>query len=504
MSKKFTRRQFLKTSAAAAAGAAIAPHLSFVPGTNVAYAAGPSDAIVVLVQLDGGNDGLNTVYPLTGTQRTLYDEYRPTLAVPSTNGGITSMFDNNGFSTEGTVYDIGTNADGENYALHPAMQGLHDLYQAGNCAVLNGVHYPHPNHSHFRSEVIWFSGDPLGIGSAGWFGNYLNYAGYGATEVPVVNMRTTINPVWLPTNTSIFAFGNLANLRFPAKGERVLKQDKFLDLYEQASMVDPGFYPELKKIGDTGVATIGKVNEYYDPTSAFGKVEALLVDSLGRYSSRNPLAYDSPLNANYPDENRRLVRDMRHVAATIRADVGARYFLVRTGGFDSHGSQEKGFFHSNLLREISEGIAGLYNDLASDVSASMPAGYTGYLTGPQSPRVIIATISEFGRTMRQNAVTAGAAGTDHATSACQFVVGDAVVGGQYGAHPQLNDPRPTNEDDMKMVYDLRDVYGTIFERWLNVPSGDIAGAGKIFPTTPDVDVDGNNYTGYTPIPFLPV
>ena len=105
--KRFTRRQFLKRSAATAAGAAIAPHLRFLPGTNVAYAAGPADAIVVVVQLDGGNDGLNTVYPVSDgptNQRSLYEQYRPTLKLPATDAGIAS-FMGGGFQNSGNFPD---------------------------------------------------------------------------------------------------------------------------------------------------------------------------------------------------------------------------------------------------------------------------------------------------------------------------------------------------------------------------------------------------------------
>src|SRR5882724_4565340 len=82
-----TRRQFLKRGAASAAVmTTFGPHLRWLPGTGVSYASGPSDAIVVFVQLYGGNDGINTVYPVSGTQRTKYEEFRPTLKLPKTNG----------------------------------------------------------------------------------------------------------------------------------------------------------------------------------------------------------------------------------------------------------------------------------------------------------------------------------------------------------------------------------------------------------------------------------
>lgn len=509
--KRFTRRQFLKRSAATAAGAAIAPHLRFLPGTNVAYAAGPADAIVVVVQLDGGNDGLNTVYPVSDgptNQRSLYEQYRPTLKLPATDAGIASFmgggFQNSGnFPDAQALLDFGAaGPDGATYALHPAMTAMHGLYQAGNLAVVNSVHYPFPDHSHFRSDEIWNTGDPLGTGGLGWFGKYLDYAGFLSTEVPCVNHDDSIKPLFTPTNTSIFAYRRLSDLQFPADGEDTLKRNKFLDLYLEAAAADPGFYPELRKIGETGVATVNTMELYYKPGSEnSGRVEALLVNGDGGYSYSNKLVYDSPLN-DPAIGNTRFIRDLRHVAATIRADVGARFFHVRLGGFDSHSSQEDGFYHSHLLRRISDGIAGLFNDMNSVVS--LPGGYSGYRTGNLADKVVIVTFSEFARTMRQNAAGQNAAGTDHATSAPQFVVGGTVIGGQYGPHAQLDDPRSSNKDDLKFTYDFRDLYGEILARWLGVPVSDLVGVGKIFAQTVVADADGKSYLGHTPIGFLPV
>src|SRR5215813_6634828 len=148
-----TRRQFLKRSAAGAALATLGPRFGRLAGTNVSYAAGPGDAIVVFVQLYGGNDGINMVYPLTGTQRTKYEAFRPTLKLPATNGEAAARVAAGGPGSS-TVLSIGANADGFQYALHPAMNALHGVYQTGKVAVLPGVHYPHADHSHFRSEVI--------------------------------------------------------------------------------------------------------------------------------------------------------------------------------------------------------------------------------------------------------------------------------------------------------------------------------------------------------------
>jgi uncharacterized protein (DUF1501 family) len=499
-----TRRQFLKRGAATAAAATVAPRLGWLSGTNVSYASGPGDAIVVFVQLYGGNDGINMVYPVTGAQRTSYETFRPTLKLPKTNAEMAPWV-TEGFGSS-SVLSIGANDDGSTYALHPAMGALHGIYQSGKVAVLPGVHYPFADHSHFRSEVIWYTVDPLGSSGAGWFGKYLDGAGFGPTDVPGVMLGDSLSPLFTPTQTSLFAFDRLSELRFPAQNETVLKQTVFGNLYAESALAG-GAYPELAKIGQTGVATVENIQSYYKVGAGLanaGPVEALLLDADGDYDGDNPLVYASPLN---PAVNPRLTdmglaRDLRHVAATIRANVGARFFHVAVGGFDSHANQEDGFYHSYLLNEVSESLAAFYGEL--NQSVSLPGGYSGYLTGNVASKVVILTFSEFGRTIRQNSRDPQKAGTDHATAAPHFVIGGSVVGGQYGAYPQLDDPGSENEDDLRMTWDFRDVFGTILSRWLNVDAGTLGpGPGKILVATPDVDADGRSYTTFTPIPFLP-
>src|SRR5262249_37511550 len=189
-----TRRQFLKRSAASAAALSLAPRFRWLPGTSVSYASGPSDAIVVLVRQYGGNDGINTVYPISdpppspgsSNQKAKYNEFRPTLALPSTNAGCAARVAQ-GAPGSSPVLSIGPNSDGSTYAPHPAMSALHNLYvNNNNVAVVNGVHYPYADHSHFRSEQIWYTVDPVGTGGIGWFGAYLKKypALYPSTAVP--------------------------------------------------------------------------------------------------------------------------------------------------------------------------------------------------------------------------------------------------------------------------------------------------------------------------------
>ena len=495
-----TRRQFLKRSAIVGAGAALGPHMKWMPGTNVSYAAGPSDAIVVFVQLYGGNDGLNTVYPLNGSQRTLYDQYRPTLGLPSTAAGLTPWV-NGGFVAP-YVLDVGQDTTSTNYALHPAMKAMHDIHLAGELAVVPGVHYPHADYSHFRSEVIYYTGDPIGSSGLGWMGKYMEQSGFTATDVPAVMLDNDYSPLFTPTSTSLFAFNQLGALRFPAGSMSAEREAAFRALYLESGLSDPLSFPELATIGNTGVASVDKFAQYYrSGCSSAGKVEALLVDDEGCYDGNNPLIYESPLNpqTNPGVAGNGLAADLRHVAAVIRANVGARFFHVSIGGFDSHSSQEQGLYHSYLLNTISEAVGAFWNELKQSVT--LPGELTGYQTGDLSPKVMIVTLSEFGRTNKQNAQNAGSAGTDHGRSAPQFVIGSAVNGGVHGEYPPLSDP--DLDDDLRMMFDFRDFYGTILDKWLNVPVADIGpGPGKLFAATPTPDDLGQTYTVYTPIPYL--
>src|SRR5262249_57365822 len=125
------RREFVKSSAAAAAALTV-PHPLF---RAMANAAAPSGAILVILQLEGGNDGLNMVVPIDGPQRTLYETARPNLQIDET---LLLPIDDDPVTTDGL-------------GLHPSMPELHTLWQNGRVAIVNGVGYPSQSLSHFRS-----------------------------------------------------------------------------------------------------------------------------------------------------------------------------------------------------------------------------------------------------------------------------------------------------------------------------------------------------------------
>ena len=176
----------------------------------------------MFVQLFGGNDGINTVYPLTGSQRTAYEASRPTLKLPTTNAEMAPWVDG-GFGSAASI-TIGANADdGATYALHPAMGALTQALQhAARSRCCPGVHYPFADHSHFRSEAIYWTADPLGSGTArAGSASYLDLAGGFAPHGRARgrSSATALNPMFTPTRRASSPSTGSQELRYP-RGRR--------------------------------------------------------------------------------------------------------------------------------------------------------------------------------------------------------------------------------------------------------------------------------------------
>jgi uncharacterized protein (DUF1501 family) len=411
-----TRRQFLRRSALTAA-AVTAPHpvMRAMFGIGVAHAA-PSDAIFVLVQLEGGNDGLNTVVPIDGAQRTLYQTKRPTLGIPTADLAATEI-----------------DADpthGNRLALHPSMTALSALYDAGKVAVVNGVGYANQSLSHFRSEDIWFGGIPSNAPFAtGWFGRHLD-ATTSPADIVAVCMNEIMNPLFLSTGSNVLAVRRLSDFVIPDDPEYpdlAAKKAALQAMYAVES--DPLETSDLQlNIGTGGDAMLGKIDVY------------ALVDT----------SWPSNLNG----QSNQLANRLKEVASIIRYDAssppsptGARFFHVRLGGFDTHTQQGTLIGAQPVrLQRVSDAIAAFYEDMVDLGVAN---------------KVVILTFSEFGR----RAAESGGIGTDHGAAAPLFVVGDPVAGGIYGGVPDLGDL--DGSGNLKYHTDFRRVYATIIDDWLN-------------------------------------
>ncbi len=418
-----TRREFLRRSALVGA-AVTAPHplLRAMLGAGVAWAA-PSDAILVLVQLEGGNDGLNTVIPsAAGAQRTTYDTKRPNLGVPLGNLGATGIG-----SSGGTAL-----------ALHPTMTALKTLFDGGKVAVVNGVGYPNQSLSHFRSEDIWFGAlDPTEVPaepfSTGWFGRYLDAAGFGPSTIVAVDVNETMNPLFVSTNSNVLAVRRIADFVIPDDPlypDYAAKKAALQAAY--AVEKDPLNTDGLQlSIGTSGDAMLGKIDVYANVSTSWSSNLNGIGGSLGT--------------------------SLKQVASILRYDMlnpgnatGARFFHVRLGGFDTHTQQQADLATGTQpirLGRVSDSLKAFYDDTVALGIAN---------------KVVVVTFSEFGRRVAENG-SGTTAGTDHGAASPLFVVGDPVVGGLYGTFPNLND---LDGGNTKWNVDFRQVYATLIDKWL--------------------------------------
>jgi len=492
---QFTRRQFLKASAAASAASAFPSIWSRV---HEAQALTPCENGVnlVIIQLEGGNDGINMVIPMTdgnGGNRSTYETMRPAIGIDVGNPSLPNL----------TPTQVGNDPlhNGQ-VALHPHMLGLKSLYDSGNLAVLLGVHYPNPNLSHFESEDIWYHADPAQTGvSSGWMGRTLDQLCSGQpSAVPAVDTDSQLTPLFYG-GTSVMAFDDLSDLIFPVSyafddTQTADYRGAFDSIYATAG---GNLAPFIQLIGNTGSAAAGKIDAYSTAKESLAKN---LNDMINHTSNGS-----GGFGANGRD-NFGLARSLRTVFALMKGQqpgnlpLGCRVFRVAIGGFDTHSQQgihtpltttslaqkvASGFpgeYHGELLYHLDRGISAFWRDCVDD--------------GNLYKNTVIMTFSEFGRRIEENGSGTGDynAGTDHGSSAPMFVVGPKsgestgpshLVGGMYGAYSELD--HPDDDGNPVLQLDFRNMYGELISKWFGL-------SGSTTNT-----VLGNGFT-YTPQGFL--
>ena len=459
-----TRRQFLKCSGLATAGGLLAPSFFGGPLLRRALAETIGDRYLVVIFLDGGNDGLNTITPADnglGALRTAYDAAR------NANAGTGGLGLSPG-QLANTLIGLDPNTQSQ-LALHPAMTGIKSLYDLGKVAVIQGCGYPDYSLSHEGSHAIWATGDPprTYLDGSGWIGRHLAApsVGYTGADIAALSIANRVPAELANSLTSVLAIENVLEVDFPfdqfSLADLTAKQLAYQALHGNAVATGQS---TLAYIGSTGAATY-LVGQNYPALDAF-------------YESSRPGA----IKQAYEDVNRSLALDLREIAKVINGvnqnvltggtafpAVGARFFQVSNGGFDTHADQggaDPDGQHFSLLAEVSDSILAFYNDL-DDMGIA--------------DKVVIMTYSEFSRRVQQNEN-----GTDHGSQGPMFVIGGSVVGGVYGNHPNLDDVDDEGNtrysqdatNDFRST-DFRDVYGTIMKHWLNMADDTI-----IDPVTP--------------------
>jgi uncharacterized protein (DUF1501 family) len=367
------RRHFLAASSLAWLGRA-AP----------ARAQGVADRILILIELKGGNDGLNTVVPYADST---YYQLRNSVAIRA---------------DEVIRLDART-------GLHPELKGLMPLWEKNELAIVQGVGYPEPNLSHFRSIEIWDTASKSQeYLPSGWVTRAMQ-AGLASRA------RFTAEGVFIGGNT----LGPLAQSRAVALNNPVafVSQMRAVSPATAAARANPALQHLLKVEADMQTAALGLRAEPFNFATVFPQ---------GGFGNA--------------------VRACAQVVASQQSGRGGVPVIVLTmGSFDTHQNQLPQ--HANLLRQLAEGLAALKSAL-TELNAW--------------DRSLVMTFSEFGRRARQNQ----SGGTDHGTAAPHFMAGGAVRGGLFGQAPDLQ--RLDAEQNLLHAVDFRQLYATVARRWWGV------------------------------------
>lgn len=377
----FSRRELLHRGVALASTVATVPW--FVENAAFGLAPDPrtptrtigGDRILVIVQLGGGNDGLNTVVPYFSDD---YRRLRPRLAIggPGTNG------------PGGTALPLDATAG---LGLHPELEGLQALHDRGLLGVVQGVGYPNPNRSHFASMDIWQTGRTDGQGT-GWLGRYFDARCNGTPEPQAA--------IALGRNAPISLVGDVQK-PVAFEDERLFRW-KGEDLHP--AMKAP--YEKSVRAGALSGVDPDSQAAYLMRTSLDAQVSSDRIRAAVQRASATP----------YPGGA--LAGQLRLVGAMIRDELPTRVYYASIGGFDTHGGQLGS--HGRLMRQVGDAIAAFQADIESQ--------------GRQD-QVLTMVFSEFGRRVAEN----GSAGTDHGTAAPVFLIGGKVRPGVIGNHPSLVD-----------------------------------------------------------------
>jgi uncharacterized protein (DUF1501 family) len=372
----------------------------------------PNERILVVVQLLGGNDGLNTVVPhgLDG-----YNRGRRALRISSAQ-------------IHKITAEIG---------LHPSLGGMAKLLEKGRLSVIQGVGYPNPDRSHFRSMEIWetakLENDAKAL-ETGWLGRALDSSAHKpGQDPPGLHIGGRLLPMALRSRaTEVPSLDSLENYRLQVAGT---DQEKRMTRASLSQLV------EVDRRGD-------------DPLLGF-----IRRSTLSAYESSDRLEQISrkpPGSKKYPNYD--LARRLELIAKIIKADFGTRIFYTSHDGFDTHANQLG--THAALLTELSDSISAFHDDLGEAGSAD---------------RVAVLAFSEFGRRVQENASN----GTDHGAAAPVFLVGPVARPGLVGDHPSLD---KLDDGDLMFHTDFRRVYAALLADWLGFPPEPIVGKG--FETLP--------------------
>ncbi|HZY80920.1 MAG TPA: DUF1501 domain-containing protein [Cyclobacteriaceae bacterium] len=405
-----------------------------------------NDRVLVILQMHGGNDGLNAVIPVE-----TYDQYyqrRANIAIPQKN------------SVRKMINLDGTLASDTQVGLHPDMTGLKDLYDRGRACIIQGVSYKNNNGSHFRGRDISFMGGSFDdYFSSGWVGRYLEQE-YAPKVYPddfpnddmedplAIEMGSDVSLIFhqeghIPTSISLDSPEAFAKLVEDLEG--------FSD-----QGVDPRGRPPVALNDSPYGQELNWILELEDKSEDYAERLAQVYRAAPESTITYPDKY--PFNAPNGSLRNGLTPQLKLIARLLdgggpNLGVKTKVFLVKIGGFDTHAQQVESYdptmgSHAALMYHITSAMKAFQDDLRA--------------RGIED-RVLTVTTSEFGRRIHSN----GSYGTDHGTGGPVFIFGKGANPGVIGKTPDMT------KDNVEMQYDYRQVYASILRDWMLVDEAKI-------------------------------
>ncbi len=416
------RRTFIRNTGAATAGLLVAPHIlkskqDYEVKDNNSLQSIAEDNVLIIIELFGGNDGLNTIIP---AENDTYYSLRPNISIPVDKASkVTDIYMNK------ALIDGATNG------------GMKTMFESGRLAIVEGIGYDSPNMSHFRSEDIWLSGvNPKSNNSLrlleGWLGKYYalkmpNYPNVMPAHPISVSIDGTI-PLIFKSSLGDMGISLTDPIKFKELGQGLTPKLSLFDSNTKYYNREFNF-----------VHTIAKQSDVY-ANAVFDAYETGLTKINSMNYSSNPVS-----------------QKLKMISALIAGGLQSKVYFLKLSNFDSHAQQMTADYkgqHYTLLNQLATGISEFMDDTVS----------TGF-----SERVIGMTMSEFGRRAYDN----GSRGTDHGAASMQFVFGDDkfINGGYWNNRPNLDDL--DSNGNIKYQTDYRVIYAEIMEKWLGATSAEV-------------------------------
>ena len=355
---------------------------------------------LVIVQLSGGNDYMNTLVPYGNG---LYYDSRPEIAIDPES--VIKIDDQVGF--------------------RPGLEPIKRLWDEGKVAIINGIGYPKPNRSHFRSMDVWHTALAEEVGTEGWLGRAIrDIDPNGENVLAGVNFGRGLPRAMGCPGVPVASVGNLETYGlFPDMQDQALREyalETFGKMYGGAEGKDAvmGF------LGQTGLDALRGAD--------------ILRTAPGTYESTVEYAANP------------MAQSLKSAAQVMFADFGTRVYFTQHGSFDTHSGEL--FKHEMLWNEVAPAVSDFYDDLVEH---------------GRNEDTVMFLYSEFGRRIKDNG-----SGTDHGSGGMAMLIGDSVKGGMYGEYPSLADDDQL-EGDLHYNNDFRSTYTSVLEQWLSLDAAPI-------------------------------